>query len=443
MTRNGGAPALFTDLYELTMLQAYVARGMTDTATFSLAVRKLPPERNLLIAAGLGTLLDDLESLHFCADDLAYLRGLATFGDDFLDWLGRFRFSGRIDAMPEGTPVFAGEPILEVTAPLPEAQLIETLVLNRIQLATLAASKAVRVVHVAAGRKVVDFGARRAHGIDAALEAARAFHIAGVGATSNVLAGQRYGVAVAGTMAHSFVQAHDDEAAALRSFAGLYPETILLVDTYDTLDGVAKVIDLARELGDEFRVRGVRLDSGDLGDLAERSRRLLDAAGLERVEIFASGGLDEAAIADLVGQGAPIDGFGVGTHMAVSRDVPALDIAYKLCAHVGRGRLKLATGKPVLPGRKQVFRQDGGDVIARADERLDGRPLLVEVMRDGKRLPAGRDDLETARERCRTALDALPAAIRGVAPADEPWPVAVSPALADYDEQVRRAVAAG
>lgn len=415
------------------MLQAYRAEAMTDVAVFSLFVRRLPARRNYLLACGLGPVLDYLEGLHFTPDDLDYLSTLEGISPAFLAWLAELRFTGDVYAVPEGTVVFANEPILEVVAPLPEAQLIETFVMNQVSLATVLASKAARVVTAAAGRSVIDFGARRMHGIDAALKAARVFHIAGLDATSNLLAGRRYGIPVAGTMAHSFIQAFDSEAAAFRAFARHYPETILLVDTYDTLDGVRQVIALSRELRDDFRVRGVRLDSGDLGALATASRALLDDAGLDAVKIFASGGLDEDGIADLVAQGAPIDGFGVGTALGVSADAPGLDIAYKLCAYKGQGRIKLSAGKPILPGRKQVFRrEDQGraldDVIARADEDLPGRPLLQQVMAGGRRL-AEPESLDAMRARARTEITALPPAVRALAPADPPYPVAISAAL--------------
>jgi nicotinate phosphoribosyltransferase len=434
--------ALFTDLYELTMLQAYVGEGMHDEAVFSLFVRRLPERRNFLIAAGLESVLDALEKLRFEADDITYLRSLGQFDDGFLAWLADFRFTGEVRAVAEGTPVFADEPILEVRAPLPEAQLVETLIMNQVHLQTVLATKAWRVVRSAEGRPVVDFGPRRMHGLDAALKAARAFHIAGVTATSNVLAGKLYGVPVTGTMAHSYIQAHDDERAAFKLFAERYPGTILLIDTYDTIDGVEKVINLVRER--KLDVRGVRLDSGDLGWLAKEVRARLDAGGLPHVEVFASGGLDEDAIADLLGDGAPIDGFGVGTSMGVSRDAPDLDIAYKLAWYGGRGRLKLATGKPILPGAKQVFRRfegetAGGDVIARAEEELDGEPLLATVMSDGRRVDDG-GDLEAVRAHCAEATARLPATVRALAPAEPAFAVDVSAALARYRDEVTQAV---
>ena len=433
--------ALFTDLYELTMMQAYYEEGMTEDAIFSLFVRRLPPRRNLLLACGLETVLGQLETLRFDEDDLAYLQSLGRFADSTLARLRDWRFSGDVYAVAEGTPVFANEPLLEVVAPMPEAQLVETLVMNQIQLQTMLASKAQRVVTAAAGRPVYDFGARRTHGIDAAVKGARAFHIAGVAGTSNVLAGKEYGLPVAGTMAHSYIQSHEDEAEAFRSFARRYPGTTLLVDTYDTLAGVRKVIDLAHELGDDFKVGAVRLDSGDLLALSQEARALLDAAGLPRVRIFGSGGLDEDQVAELVAAGAPIDAFGVGTSMGVSQDVPTLDIVYKLVEYAGKGRLKLSSGKPVLPGRKQVFRMSENglavrDVIARAAEDLPGLPLLVPVMRKGERLDAGRVDLNAAREHARRQLEALPERVRAIAAAEPPYPVEVSPALALFQKQI-------
>jgi nicotinate phosphoribosyltransferase len=443
---GGDALALFTDLYELTMLQGYFEEAMGEEATFSLFVRRLPARRNFLLACGLDSVLDYLQHLCFSADDLAYLATLGKFSDRFLAWLADFRFAGEVWAVAEGTPIFANEPILEVSAPLPQAQLVETLVINQIQLQTLLASKAQRVVNAASGRPVIDFGARRMHGIDAALKAARAFHIGGVAATSNVLAGKIYGMPVAGTMAHSYIQAHASEAEAFRAFARLYPDTVLLVDTYDTLAGVRQVINLAQELGADFRVRAVRLDSGDLATLARESRRLLDVAGLQRVEIFASGGLDEDTITELLAAGAPIGAFGVGTSMGVSSDAPALDIAYKLCAYAGQGRLKLSPGKPILPGRKQIFRiaengRDVRDTIGRADEDLPGRALLVPVMRAGQRLPAATVALDTARSYAREQIARLPATVRGLGPADPPYPVAVSAALADLQRRIKETVA--
>ncbi|AGA32861.1 Nicotinate phosphoribosyltransferase [Thioalkalivibrio nitratireducens DSM 14787] len=454
-TTQGSAPSLaygdalgmFTDLYELTMLQAYFREGMQQDAVFTLFVRRLPARRNFLLACGLDTVLGQLEALRFEAEDLAYLASLGRFGDDFLDWLADFRFTGDVFAMREGTPVFANEPLLEIVAPLPQAQLVETLVMNQIHVQTVLASKAARMVIAAEGRPVVDFGARRMHGLDAALKGARAFHIAGVAGTSNCLAGRLHGVPVLGTMAHSYIQAHADEASAFRAFARLYPDTVLLVDTYDTLGGIQRVIELARELGADFRVRSIRLDSGDLGALAREGRAMLDAAGLAQVEIFASGGLDEYEIHGLLRDGAPIDGFGVGTSMGISSDAPDLDIAYKLAEYAGEGRLKLSSGKPILPGRKQVFRQErdgvlAGDTIARFDENLPGRPLLEPVMQGGRRRPGVSVDLDALRAHAGEQVERLPTPIRGVQPAGPGYPVEVSPALQRHQASVRASVVA-
>ncbi|MGE0081124.1 MAG: nicotinate phosphoribosyltransferase [Thiohalomonadaceae bacterium] len=436
---------LFTDLYELTMMQAYFEEGLTREAVFTLFVRRLPPRRNLLLACGLETLLQQLEALRFSEEDRRYLASLGRFSPGFIEQLADVRFTGDVYAVPEGTPVFANEPLLEVVAPLPEAQWVETLVMNQIGVQTVLASKAVRVVAAAGGRPVIDFGARRMHGIDAALKAARAFHIAGVAATSNVLAGREYGVPVSGTMAHSFIQAHADETAAFASFACRYPGTVLLVDTYDTLRGVAHVIELARRLGDAFTVSAVRLDSGDLAMLAQEARRMLDEAGLTQVRIFASGGLDEDVVAALLAAGAPIDGFGVGTSMGVSSDAPDLDIAYKLAAYAGEGRIKLSTGKPILPGRKQVFRQaegdgDVADIIGCADEALPGRPLLQAVMRNGRRLHDAAD-LDRLRAYAAAQVARLPPRLRALTPAHPPWPVTISPGLLRAQQEAAAAVA--
>ena len=436
--------ALLTDLYELTMLQAYWERELLEEAVFSLFVRRLPEHRNYLVAAGLDSVLRYLEGLRFGEEHLDFLREQPNFRRPFVDWLSTLRFEGEVWALPEGTPFFPDEPILEVTAPLPVAQLVETVVMNQIHLQTVLASKAARVVEAAAGRPVVDFGLRRTHGADAGLKSARALFIAGVSATSNVLAGQLYGIPLAGTMAHSYVQAHNDEYEALRAFAEIHPETVLLVDTYDTLEGVRHVVRLAEALGDAFRVRGVRLDSGDLAQLAVETRRILDEAGLEEVEIFASGGLDERAIAEMLARGAPIDAFGVGTRMGVAADAPDLDIAYKLVEYAGRGRLKLSSGKSVLPGRKQVFRfRDGdggvvGDLVAGRDESpADGEPLLRRVFSAGRRTPGGEEGLETARRRARADVFALPKSVRSLEAAEPPYRVEVSDELARRENAVR------
>jgi nicotinate phosphoribosyltransferase len=434
--------ALLTDLYQLTMAQAYWKEGVVEEAVFSLYFRELPAARNFVLACGLDDVLHYLETLRFEARALEDLQRLdGSFCDGFLTWLSELRFRGAVRAVAEGVPVFPDVPLLEVTAPIVEAQLVESFVMNQIHVQSVLATKAVRVVTAAAGRPVVDFAMRRTHGADAALKGARACHIAGVAATSNVLAGLAYGIPVRGTMAHSYIEAHDREIDAFRAFAELYPGTIILVDTYDTMEGVRKVIELAHELGDEFSVRGIRLDSGNLADLARKARELLDAAGLGELEIFASGSLDEYRVAELVTAGVPIDGFGVGTRMGVSRDAPDLELAYKLTGYAGEGRTKTSPGKPVLPGPKQVFRvEEAGcavrDVVARHDEELPGRPLLAEVMRDGRRLAAGRVSLEQVRARAASELARLPSGVRALAPANPPYPVEVSQALRSDHKRV-------
>ncbi len=429
---------LFTDLYQLTMLQAYFKEGLDATAVFDLFVRRLGP-RNYLVACGLESVLAYLENLRFSAEEIDHLARQDAFDDDFLDYLAGFRFTGDVYAVREGTPVFADEPILEVVAPIGQAQLVETYLLNQITFQTGLASKAVRVVEAAwrggVHRVVADFGMRRMHGTDAAMKAARACHIAGVDATSNVLAGQVYGLPTTGTMAHSYIEAHDTEEEAFEAFARLYPETTLLVDTYDTLAGVRKVIDLAEAWGDDFRVRAIRLDSGDLAALAKDARRILDEAGLERVKIFASSSLDEHTITELIERGAPIDGFGVGTKMGTMADRPYLDSAYKLASYAGKPRMKLSKEKSNLPGRKQVVRQfeDGvarRDVIAAYDEALDGEPLLEKVMEGGRRTDAGRvRDLDAIREYAAAERERLPARLRALEDAEPPYEVVLSDRL--------------
>jgi nicotinate phosphoribosyltransferase len=439
---------LLTDLYELTMVQAYFEQGMVAPAVFDLFVRRLPQQRNYLVACGLDDALRQLERWSVPDAAVAELRRTGLFTPRFLDRLRDLRFTGDVFAVPEGTVVFGDEPILEVVAPLPEAQLAETFLMNQIHLQTLAASKAARVVAAAAGRTIVDFGLRRVHGTDAAMKAARAFYVAGVNGTSNVLAGLAYGIPLAGTMAHSYIQAHRSEREAFRSFVDLYETTVLLVDTYDTLRGVSQVVELARELGDRFHVSALRIDSGDLGALSKAARTILDDAGLSRIRLFASSSLDEYEIAKLVAEGAPIDGFGVGARMGVSEDAPYMDMAYKLVEYAGAGRTKLSPGKPILPGRKQIFRtvengESKGDVIGRHDERLAGRPLLVQVMENGRRTPAGNEPLSAARARAKREIDALPPRVRGLDGADPPYPVAVSDSLRIEHDRVRAAVTTG
>ncbi|MFP4392338.1 MAG: nicotinate phosphoribosyltransferase [Desulfohalobiaceae bacterium] len=431
--------ALVSDLYELTMLQAYTGLDMDQEAVFSLFVRKLPQNRNYLLACGLDDILDLVQDMRFSSSALAYLKSLKLFQPEFLDWLREFRFTGSIFALEEGTPIFSQEPILEVAAPIGQAQLLETLILNQIHLQTMIASKASRVVAAARDRRVVDFGLRRMHGIDAGLKAARAMYIAGIQATSNVHAGYTYSLPLSGTMAHSFIQAHEKERQAFRDFCRFFPESVLLVDTYDTLQGVQEVINLAQDLGPDFKVRGIRLDSGDLVRLAFQSRQMLDSAGLQDLHIFASGSLDEYKIKDILFQGAPIDGFGVGTQMGISQDAPYLDMVYKLTSYAGEGRLKKSTGKKTLPWQKQIFRQSNEngysqDILATWQESYPGEPLLRQVMQGGSRLEPKRS-LDELRERTRAKISLLPTKLQDLDPARQEYPIQISDFL--HSEQKR------
>lgn len=387
--------ALLTDLYQLTMLQAYLDEGMAEPAVFELFVRKLPPERNFLVAAGLEQVLQFLETLSFSHGEIEWLRRQGGFSERLLDHLKTLRFEGDVDAMPEGTVFFAEEPIIRITAPLPQAQLVESRVLNLAHFETLIASKAARVVMAAQGRKLVDFGMRRAHGAEAAMLAARAAYLAGFEGTATAAAGRAYGIPVFGTMAHSFVQAHAREREAFEAFARARPaRPTLLVDTYDTEAAVVRLIELAPVLArDGIAIGGVRIDSGDLAAHAKAVRWLLDAAGLREVTIFASGNLDEHRVQQLLAEGAPIDGFGVGTALDTSSDVPAIDAVYKLQAYAGVARRKRSPGKATWPGVKQVVRRfdaDGRierDVVQLAHESCNGaEPLLRPCMREGQRV---------------------------------------------------------
>jgi len=438
---DDGNVALFTDLYQLTMLQAYFHEGMADEAVFDLFVRRLG-DRNYLLACGLDTILHYLETLRFSDEAVTYIESLNRFDAPFLEYLEEFRFTGSVFAMREGTPVFPDEPILEVVGPIGEAQFVETFLLNQITFQTNAATKASRVKQAAGERVVADFGMRRMQGADAAIRAARAFHIAGLDSTSNVLAGHFLGIPVTGTMAHSYIEAHDAELAAFRAFSSIYPETILVVDTYDTLQGVRKIVEMAKDSGEAFNVSGIRLDSGDLGQLARDSRRILDEAGLRDVMIFASGSLDEHEIATLIESGAPIDGFGVGTRMGTIADQPYLDSAYKLSSYAGQPRMKLSSAKLNLPGRKQVFRkvaggEAAGDVIAVHGEEIEGKPLLEQVMDAGRRTAAGRRSLHEAREHARRSLDSLPLRFRGIQKAEPAYGVRLSKRLEHRLDETR------
>lgn len=437
------AGALATDLYELNMAASYLRRGMNEPATFSLFVRRLPPNRGFLVAAGLEACLEYLERFRFQEGDLAYLRDSLGFDESALDALRDLRFTGEVWAVPEGRIVFAGEPLLEVTAPLPQGQLVETVLLNQITFHTMLASKAARCRLAAGGREVVDFSFRRTQGIEAATAVARDSAIVGFAATSNVDAARRYGLRASGTMAHSYVEAFPSEADAFRAFAEDFPHrTTFLVDTYDTPNGVRTAIEVIRELSLEEPL-GVRLDSGDLAALSAEARRLLDDAGLGHVRIFASGGLDELDVDDLVRRGAPIDAFGVGTRMGVSADAPFLDTAYKLATYAGRPVLKLSPGKVSSPGAKQVHRLAESDLIALRDEPPpdESEALLVPVMRGGRRVepaPAPAGAVVAARARFEADLANLPDGPRDLR---EPRPVEplVSESVRALSEKARAA----
>ncbi len=441
------ARPLLTDLYQLNMMQAYLDHGETLTATFEFLTRSLPAERGFLIAAGLDPLLDYLEALRFSADDIAWLASTGRFERNFLEYLVSFRFTGDVHAMPEGTIFFGDEPILRITAPLPQAQLVETRVINLLHYQSLIASKAARMVLAAQGRLLVDFGLRRAHGGEAGLMAARASYLAGLSGTATLLAERLYGIPTYGTMAHSYIEVHDDETTAFETFAISRPDNLtLLIDTYDSEAAARKVVALAPRLEARgIRISGVRLDSGDLVTLSKCVRGILDAGGLGHVTIFASGGLDERDIARLVASGAPIDGFGVGTCLATSSDVPALDCAYKLQVYAGIPRRKKSTGKATWPGAKQVFRRyepDGrmaGDVVSLEGDRQQGEPLLQPVMRGGQRL-GPRETLATCRDRAARNLARLPEALRSLEPT-APYPVEIAPALVSLAEEVDRRLA--
>ena len=442
------ADALLTDLYQLNMMQAYWDHGLTEPATFDLFCRRLPPHRNVLIACGLESALDYLEGLTVTAADLEYLDSLDRFSKDFLDRLERLRFRGEVRAVPEGTPVFGNEPILEVTAALPEAQIVETYLLSTVHHQTMAASAAHRLAAAAKGTPVVDFGTRHAQGAAAGADTARAAYIAGLAATSNVAAGRRFGVPVSGTMAHSYIQAHECESDALAAFAAAHRATTLLVDTYDVRRGVGRVVDLAKQRGDRFDVAAIRIDSGDLGANARLAREMLDGSGLTSVRIIVSGDLDAERIAELVAAGAPIDGYGVGTALAASTDAPYLDTAYKLAEYAGQGRMKLAASKRTWPGRKQVFRQiENGvavrDLLGTSDEALDGRPLLQPVMADGQRVDGTRPSLEAIRSHKSQCLAEMPVRVGDLPPAKPPYPVVISDKLSSAADELARRLETG
>jgi len=427
--------ALLTDLYQLNMMQAYIDRGETKTAVFEFFVRKLPRDRGFLIAAGLEQVLDFLANLHFAPEELDWLARSGRFGKNLIDYLAALRFTGDIHAMPEGTLFFADEPILRVTATLPEAQLIETRVINLLQFQSMIAAKAARVVLAAPGKRLVDFGLRRAHGAEAGLLAARASYIAGFAGTATVLAEKLFGIPIFGTMAHSYVQIHDDEAQAFENFARARPKNlILLIDTYDTEAAARKVVALAPKLkAAGITIAGVRLDSGDLVALSKAVRHILDEGGLRDVTIFASGGIDETTIAKIIRSGAPIDGFGIGSSLTTSSDAPGLDCVYKLEEYAGLPRRKRSAGKATWPGRKQVWRRFesngtmAGDILSVEGDNQGGEPLIELVMQGGKRLGSS-PTLAQIRTRAARDLERLPEPLRRLEP-DASYPVEVSETL--------------
>ncbi len=444
MTIAGRPSALLTDLYQINMIQAYLDHGETKTAVFEFFVRTLPARRGFLVAAGLEQALDYLENLRFPPEEIEWLKSTGRFGKNLLDYLAEFRFTGDVHAMPEGTVFFANEPILRVTAPLPQAQFVESRLINILHFQSLIAAKAARMIFAAPDKLLVDFGLRRAHGGEAGLMAARASYLVGFAGTATVLAGEQFGIPIYGTMAHSFIEAFDDETAAFTAFAQSRPDNlVLLIDTYDTEAAARKVVELAPRLkAAGIAVRSVRIDSGDLIELSRTVRGILDAGGLRDVTIFASGGLDEDQLAALTQRNAPIDGYGVGTSLTTSADVPAVDCVYKLQEYDGLPRRKLSTKKATWPGRKQVWRRYGadgrmiGDVLAREGDTKEGEPLIELVMQDGRRLrPA--PSLDDIRRHAKRELERLPQALRAIEPATT-YPVEVADELKELAAEVDR-----
>ncbi len=435
-------PAVMTDLYQLAMLKAYHDQSMNQTAVFEFYIRNLPTQRNFLMAAGLEQVLEYLENLQFNQQERDWLKSSGRFPADFVDSLADFRFTGDVDALPEGTVFFANEPVLRITAPLPQAQLAETCIINILQMQTMAASKAARMVLTAPGKTLLDFGLRRAHGTEAGLFVARASYLAGFNGSATVPAEPFYGVPVFGTMAHSYIQTHPDEATAFKDFAHSWPDTaIFLLDTYDTVQAAHKVVELARDLKKEgISIHGVRLDSGDLVQLAKQVRSILDAGGLKETRIFASGNLDEYALEQLIAQQAPIDGFGIGTRLAVSEDAPTLECVYKMQEYDGQPRRKRSEGKATWPGRKQIFRTFDAqgkmqeDHLVIEDESLAGEPLLKPCMRQGKRLnpPAPLEQLRTLAAK---QLQLLPEDLRSLKQTS-PYPVHISQKIRELADRL-------
>jgi nicotinate phosphoribosyltransferase len=434
--------SLLTDLYELTMAASYFGHDMNYEATFDLFIRHLPERRNFLVACGVSDALHYLDCLRFESDALDYLRSLEIFSEDFLSYLAGFRFGGEVWAAPEGEIMFEGEPLMRITAPLIEAQIVETFLLNCVAFQTMVASKAARVAIACGRRRFLDMSPRRDHAADAALKAARAAYVGGAWGTSNVLAGKLYGIPVSGTMAHSYVMAFEDEVEAFRAFVRDFPaNAVLLIDTFDVLEGARRAARVAAEVAPEgVIVRGVRIDSGDLAPLSRSVRAILDAAGFQEMDIILSGDLDEYRIKALLDDGVPVDSFGVGTQLGTSADAPTLGAVYKLVADERGPKIKLSTGKATLPGRKQVlrFERDGHyerDEIALEDEDVEGaRPLLAKVMEKGRRLDDG--GLEAARQRCAEGLGLLPPTLRRLGAPAQRYRVEPSARLAGLVRQM-------
>ena len=427
--------ALLTDLYQLTMLQGYYEQNMEELAVFEFFVRKLPENRGYLVAAGLAQILTYLEQLQFSSNDIEWLASTGRFQPAMLARLETLRFTGDVHAMSEGTVFFPNEPILRITAPLPEAQLVESRIINLLHFQTLIASKAARSVLIAPDKLLVDFGMRRAHGSEAALLAARASYLVGFAGSATVAAGMHFGIPVFGTMAHSFIQTYTRESQAFVDFAKANPDNVVfLIDTYDTEAGAQKVVDLAASLHTQgIKIKGVRLDSGDLADHARNVRTILDRGGLSNITIFASGNIDEYKLEELMAEQVPIDGFGIGTRMDTSADAPYLDCAYKLQEYAGVARRKRSEGKATWPGRKQVYRNYddngmmSGDAVTVDNAPYAGQPLLQWVMQGGKTV-AKQPTLVEAREYARRQLNDLPVPLRQLSNTPE-YPVIISAEL--------------
>jgi nicotinate phosphoribosyltransferase len=440
---------LLTDLYMLTMLEGFYKQSVNGTASYEFSVRKLPDSRGFLVAAGLEQVLEYLEEARFNPEELEWLRHCGRFSPEFIDHLAEWRFTGDVDAMPEGTVSFANEPILRVTAPISQAQLVESRLINLLNLQTMIASKAARCVLAGGQRLLVDFGLRRAHGAEAGLLASRASYLAGFDGTATVLAGMMFAIPVYGTMAHAYVQAHDSERAAFESFARAQPgNVVLLIDTYDTEEGARVVAELAPRLHQSgINIKAVRLDSGDLAVHARNVRMILDVAGLKDIGIFCSGNLDEYRLRDLVNGGAPIDGFGIGTRLDTSEDAPSLECVYKLVEYNGQPKRKRSEGKATWPGRKQVFRQYRDDGVMETDtvsvwgDLQPGEQLLEPILRQGKRVrPA--ESLSTIRERSAYQLGRLPGYFRALE-TQPVYPVRIAPALEELAKSADEAIGRG